>query len=1113
MAGTARVSRQIVEVLTPSATIYAPYTYGTTYVTRQMVDVLVSVPFFDLIAYNTLVISQVSGETVAAAMAEYIKPLVSESNTIHTMQSTDTINHGDFPVWSTNDLEWTQTRQAINIRVEENAACFNHITTTFGSLSSTWLGGILAPSGNIYGIPDNSGSNAVVLKIDPTTDTVTTFVGQTETATFYYKEITISHTNVSGDLSNFPLCVKITGDTDIGAVCMLTGDDIYFKDSGGNVLYTECDSFTVTGGAATGVFWVKVPTISSTADTTIYCHYGDGSSGSRTGTTSVWDSNFVGVWHFGNGTTLSTSDSTINANNGTNAGAVTAAAGMLGGGASFPQSSTGIISVPNSSTLNMSTSPFQVEFWMAGSDQTNCYSSAIGTYNNAGYSSGAFGLRWDDSCASVVKRVSLTHYNVGDRVIYNTADLTFGTWYHVVLTRSGTTLNMYINGTLNNTATISSSLSFNWTNNSSPMYIGGSWDSNGQGGYKGLLDEVRISNTARSAAWIKFSYYNQYSGELTWGSSTPYAGSAQLRYSGGVLAPNGSIYCIPSTNVSVLKIDPTTDGTTLFGNFSGSSKWAGGAMFTTGMIYGIPNNSTTVLQIDPTTDIATIFGSLTGTTKWQGGVLASNGSIYGIPNTSTSVLKISQSEIADYSYYKQITISHSLVSSDLTNFPLCVQFNGDTDVGAACLSSGNDIRFIDINGGVLYAEKDSFTITGGAATGVFWVNIPTISSTADTIIYMFYGNASATAQLSQTSVWDSNFVGVWHFGDGTTLSTSDSTINNDTGSYSGIAASSGKVGGSAIGTGSGSSWGYIETANATPVNMTVSCWIYLSGTSGTYNIFGASTNGILLKLDSNGKLMLDKHNVVEIANYTGVSLASWQHIAISITSGSSYALYVNGASVKSGSTASSLTSQIARIGSSIDAGTNWAGSLDEFRLSNIVRSAAWIAFEYANQTTVNGQLTVGAQIANDNTAFPFAIRTFGSLSGTTKWHGGVLASNGMIYGIPYSSTSILKIDPTTDTATTFGTVSGSWHGGVLASNGMIYGIPYNSTTVLKIDPITDTATTFGSLTGSTKWAGGVLATNGIIYGIPKSSTTILKIGTILDDVPQDFCLSRYFNKY
>ena len=36
--------------------------------------------------------------------------------------------------------------------------------------------------------------------------------------------------------------------------------------------------------------------------------------------------------------------------------------------------------------------------------------------------------------------------------------------------------------------------------------------------------------------------------------------------------------------------------------------------------------------------------------------------------------------------------------------------------------------------------------------------------------------------------------------------------------------------------------------------------------------------------------------------------------------------------------------------------------------------------------------------------------TFGSLSGSAKWQGGVLAPNGKIYGIPFNSTTVLEID-------------------------------------------------------------------------------------------------------
>jgi hypothetical protein len=83
--------------------------------------------------------------------------------------------------------------------------------------------------------------------------------------------------------------------------------------------------------------------------------------------------------------------------------------------------------------------------------------------------------------------------------------------------------------------------------------------------------------------------------------------------------------------------------------------------------------------------------------------------------------------------------------------------------------------------------------------------------------------------------------------------------------------------------------------------------------------------------------------------------------------------------------------------------------------------------------------------------------------------------------------------------------------GVLAPNGCIYGIPHNSETVLKIDPSEDSVTTFGSLSGSRKWYGGVLAPNGCIYGIPHNSETVLKLLSEAS-VDENFPLSRYVNK-
>lgn len=77
-----------------------------------------------------------------------------------------------------------------------------------------------------------------------------------------------------------------------------------------------------------------------------------------------------------------------------------------------------------------------------------------------------------------------------------------------------------------------------------------------------------------------------------------------------------------------------------------------------------------------------------------------------------------------------------------------------------------------------------------------------------------------------------------------------------------------------------------------------------------------------------------------------------------------------------------------------------------------------------------------------------------TISLTNKWYGGILGHDNAIYGIPYASGSVLRMDANTDTITLlgdYGTNQYNWHGGVLARNGNIYAFPAHAESVLKID--------------------------------------------------------------
>ena len=121
--------------------------------------------------------------------------------------------------------------------------------------------------------------------------------------------------------------------------------------------------------------------------------------------------------------------------------------------------------------------------------------------------------------------------------------------------------------------------------------------------------------------------------------------------------------------------------------------------------------------------------------------------------------------------------------------------------------------------------------------------------------------------------------------------------------------------------------------------------------------------------------------------------------------------------------------------------------------------------------------------------------TFGKdprITGNNDWFGGVLSPQGVIYGIPSAATSILRIDPSSDTISFFGSVGTpqgtKWCGGVLAPNGAIYGMPYLLSQVLKIDPAESSAYTLAARYTpgpfGADFNGGVLSPRGIIYAMP-----------------------------
>ena len=190
-----------------------------------------------------------------------------------------------------------------------------------------------------------------------------------------------------------------------------------------------------------------------------------------------------------------------------------------------------------------------------------------------------------------------------------------------------------------------------------------------------------------------------------------------------------------------------------------------------------------------------------------------------------------------YSYRRAITIDHTKVpNTDQTNFPVLVSgtysYLANTgSAGYVTSSNGYDIIFASDAAGanILAYETESYNSSTGAVN--FWVKIPAVSHTAtETVFYMFYGNSSVTTdQSNKTAVWDSNYAGVWHLPNGTTLTANDSTNNgNNATVYGTPTATPGQIDGAA--TFGASTANYLQAGDAASLRIastiTQSAWVY-----------------------------------------------------------------------------------------------------------------------------------------------------------------------------------------------------------------------------------------------------------------------------------------------
>ncbi len=315
--------------------------------------------------------------------------------------------------------------------------------------------------------------------------------------------ITINaQTYLSADLNNFPLLIRLdtTNLPDIATKTKSGGADIRFAKTDGTHLPYEIEDWV---DGTSGTVWVLVDTVSSSAATIIRMYYNNTNADSNSDPGLVFDiaNGFQGVWHLNEDatdgeTTANHIDSTLNSNDGIQGGNNDVDS-IIANGQSF-DGVNDLVDAGTDESLNI-TGAITLSTWinMSVRPDTDKWYSLI-SKTNAEYNIYLYGKSATETILAVDFKGIGDFYNNPTQDI----DIPAGEWVYVTTTYDGAEFKTYTNGVLDHTETIAGTIDDSSGVN---LYLGGDDDKN----FPGFMDEARVSNSARSAEWIKLSYENQ----------------------------------------------------------------------------------------------------------------------------------------------------------------------------------------------------------------------------------------------------------------------------------------------------------------------------------------------------------------------------------------------------------------------------------------------------------------------------------------------------------------------------------------------------------------------------------------------------------------------------
>ncbi|NQT62804.1 MAG: DUF2341 domain-containing protein [Candidatus Marinimicrobia bacterium] len=341
------------------------------------------------------------------------------------------------------------------------------------------------------------------------------------------------------------------------------------------------------------------------------------------------------------------------------------------------------------------------------------------------------------------------------------------------------------------------------------------------------------------------------------------------------------------------------------------------------------------------------------------------------------------SQPAGYEHRKLITLNSSQISgsTDHANFPVMIKVT-ETDIksttngGGVVNPSGYDIIFTQSDGSTLLKhELQNYAASTGDL--LCWVNLPTLTPTVDSTIYLYYGKTGIYTDQSDTLTWNSNYLGVWHLEDLSDAAGAYTLTDHNT-----AANSSGYLGAAREFDGDGDdleelkAGTYLDGLGA----FTISLWTKADALGTDKGlIYGTDPDALdrrmMIRQDAAGEkgggtnvyrtsTLLGTNTKQRHESSDASATLNWQYLTMGQTNGSATNFYIDGSldtpswfNTRSGITNKSTKLLIGK-GSKDGATSSWDGLIDEVRISSVELSADWVTTEYTNMTNPGAFLTV-----------------------------------------------------------------------------------------------------------------------------------------------------------